>query len=248
MIFIGKASSTAGPTGERSQRRSAAPIGQSAAPIGRSAAAGRMASAPSGPGQPTGPGQPRELDETREPGGLGGLGGLGEPGGLGGLGEPGGLGKPRSTQSPAQQHSACRRVAVIVDDDAESAPALRQAAAQARQRNATLDVICLVPADADTRAVTMARVRLGELSRRACPYGMGAPVRLRVEHGDLDTVLPAIRAGVELLVPGPGIVADQTAPGPASRPPAASCPPAASRRGAQPGRGTWLHTLLQAIS
>jgi hypothetical protein len=119
---------------------------------------------------------------------------------------PGGLG---STQSPARQRSAGRRVAVIVDDSTESAPALRQAAAQARQRNATLDVICLVPAEADARAVTMARVRLGELSRRACPYGAGAPVRLRVEHGDLDTVLTAIRADVELLVPGPGIVADQ---------------------------------------
>jgi Universal stress protein family len=123
--------------------------------------------------------------------------------------EPGEPGEPGSSQSPARQGSGCRRVAVIVDGSTESAPALRQAAAQARQRNATLDVICLVPMEADARAVTMARVRLGELSRRACPYGVGAPVRLRVEHGGLDTVLPAIRAEVELLVPGPGMVADQ---------------------------------------
>ena len=118
-------------------------------------------------------------------------------------------GEPGSTQCPERQRPACRWVAVIVDGSTESAPALRQAAAQARQRNATLDVICLVPAEADARAVTMAQVRLGGLSRRACPHGVGAPVRLRVEHGDLDTVLLAIRADVELLVSGPGIVADQ---------------------------------------
>jgi len=240
MIFIGKAS-TARPTGARGQRQSPASIGQSAA-------AGGMASEPSGPGglgQPREPGQLGGLGQPREPGqpsGLGQLGGLGQPREPDETREPGGPGEPGSTQSPARQRSACRRVAVIVDGGTESAPALRRAAAQARQRNATLDVICLVPAAADTRAVTMARVRLGELSRRACPYGMGAPVRLRVEHGDLDTVLPAIRAGVELLVPGPGIVADQAAPGPAPR------PAVAPHRGAQRGRGTWLHTLLQAIS
>ena len=115
-----------------------------------------------------------------------------------------------STQhpGPAPQHSACRRVAVVVDGSIGSAPALRQAASQARQRNATLDVICLLPEDADARTVALARVRLGEFSRRACPYGMGAPVRFRVEYGVLDTVLPVIQAEVELLVtaayPGTG--------------------------------------------
>ena len=97
-----------------------------------------------------------------------------------------------------------RRVAVIVDGSPGSAPTLVQAASQARQRNATLDVICLLPEQADERALIMARVRLGELSRRACPYGVGVPVRFCVEQGDLDTVLPVIQADAELVVSGPG--------------------------------------------
>ncbi len=108
------------------------------------------------------------------------------------------------TQPPgsARQRSAHRRVAVIVDGSPESAPALRQAASQARQRNATLEVICLLPEQPDEQAVTMARVRLGALSRRACPSGAGVPLCFRVEHGDVDTVVAVIQADVELLVYG----------------------------------------------
>jgi Universal stress protein family len=139
---------------------------------------------------------------------------------------------------PAQQHSACRRVAVIVDGSTASAPALRQAASQARQRNATLDVICLLPEQANARAVTLARVRLAEFSRRACPYGVGAPVRLRVELGDLDTVRLAIQAEVELLVtiPAPDIPADQAAHRTAPHWHLVS------------PHGSWLHSLLHAPS
>jgi len=159
--------------------------------------------------------------------------------------------EPGGTGSPVPQRSACRRVAVIVDGSPESAPALRQAAAQARQRNATLDVISVVQAEADARAVTMARVQLGELSRRACPYGVGAPVRFRVEHGDLDTLLRVIRADVELLVAGPGMMADEDAPGPAAAPPApqAARPQTARTRARGPrAHSAWLHTLLHVTS
>ena len=146
-----------------------------------------------------------------------------------------------------------RRVAVIVDGSPESGPALRQAASQARQRNATLDVICLLPEQADERAVTMTRVRLGELSRRACPLGVGVPVRFRVEYGDVNIVLPVIRADVELLVSGPGIDAGQVAPEPAIAPgPGAATPtadrPAASRWGTLLPRGTWLRALRHTTS
>ena len=143
---------------------------------------------------------------------------------------------------PAQQHSADRRVAVIVDGSTASAPRLRQAASQARQRNATLDVICLLPEQADARSVTLARVRLAEFSRRACPYGIGAPVRLRVELGDLDTVRPAIRAEVELLVtiPAPDISADQAVQPIAHR--------AAPHWHLVSPHSSWLHTLLHAPS
>jgi Universal stress protein family len=108
------------------------------------------------------------------------------------------------TQPPgsARQRSAHRRVAVIVDGSPESAPALRQAASQARQRNATLEVICLLTEQPDEQAVTRARVRLGALSRRACPSGAGVPLCFRVEHGDVDTVVAVIQADVELLVYG----------------------------------------------
>jgi Universal stress protein family len=122
------------------------------------------------------------------------------------------IGNPSTT---GQARPAHRQVAVIVDGGPESAPALRQAASQARQRNATLDVICLLPEQGDERTATMARVRLGELSRRACPLGVGVPVRFRVEHGDVETVLPVIQADAELLVCGLAIEAEQVAPEPA---------------------------------
>jgi len=95
-----------------------------------------------------------------------------------------------------------RRVAVIIDGSEASAAALRRAASQARQRNALLDVVGLLPADADTQARVTARVRLGEFTRRECPYGTGAPMRLRVECGDLEVLLPLIGEGAELVLSG----------------------------------------------
>ena len=112
-----------------------------------------------------------------------------------------------------------RRVAVIVDGSSGAAPALREAAAQARQRNAVLDVICLLPDGADARAVILARVWLGEFTRRECPLGAGVPVRLRVEHGDLAAVLPVIQPSVELLLTVPAEAGTgPDAPGPAVAP------------------------------
>ncbi len=163
---------------------------------------------------------------------------------------------PGSNQLPglAQPHSAHRRVvAVIVDGSGESVSALRQAASQARQRNATLDVIYLLPEQADARAVTLARVRLGEFSRRACPYGVGAPVRLRVEQGDLAVVLSVIQADAELLVTvsgpdtGTDTEADQAVPKPTTAHQDAAHWPASYRHLMHP-RGTWLNTLLHASS
>lgn len=48
----------------------------------------------------------------------------------------------------------------------------------------------------------MARVKLGEFTRRECPYGMGVRVRLRVERGEPQTVLPEVAAEAELLING----------------------------------------------
>jgi nucleotide-binding universal stress UspA family protein len=101
---------------------------------------------------------------------------------------------------PGVPHGRPRRVVVGVDGSPGSATAFVLAAAQARQRNATLDVVCVLPADADARAATMARVMLGEFTRRVCPYGVGAPVRFRVERGDPKAVMLLMGAGAELLI------------------------------------------------
>ena len=93
-------------------------------------------------------------------------------------------------------------VVVVVDGSPESGAALRQAASQARQRNALLDIVCIVPDGTDGPASILARVKLGEFTRRECPYGMGVPVRLRVERGDPQSVLPEVAAEAELLING----------------------------------------------
>lgn len=95
---------------------------------------------------------------------------------------------------------AHRRVVVGVDGSPDSAAALVQAASQARQRNATLDVVHVLPEDADARAAVLARVMLGEFTRRVCPYGVGAPVRFRVERGNPHTMLLMVSADAELLI------------------------------------------------
>jgi len=91
-------------------------------------------------------------------------------------------------------------VVVVMDGSPESGAALRQAASQARQRNALLDIVCIVPDGTDGPASILARVKLGEFTRRECPYGMGVPVRLRVERGDPQRVLSEVAAEAELLI------------------------------------------------
>ena len=119
-----------------------------------------------------------------------------------------------------------RVVVVVVDGSPESGAALRQAASQARQRNALLDIVSVVPGgtdETDGQAPTLARVKLGEFTRHECPYGMGVPVRLRVERGDPQTVLREVAAEAELLINGlPGPAAADGGP---ARPADASAPP-----------------------
>jgi hypothetical protein len=116
---------------------------------------------------------------------------------------------------PAERPGPHRVVVVVVDGSPESGAALRQAASQARQRNALLDIVCIVPDGTDCTdgpASILARVKLGEFTRRECPYGMGVPVRLRVERGDPQRVLPEAAAGAELLInglPGPPTEGDK---------------------------------------
>jgi hypothetical protein len=61
-------------------------------------------------------------------------------------------------------------VVVVVDGSPDSGDALRQAASQARQRNALLDIVRVVPPGTEEAASVMARVKLGEFTRRECPY------------------------------------------------------------------------------
>jgi len=130
-----------------------------------------------------------------------------------------------------------RRVAVVVDGSEASAAALRHAASQARQRNALLDVVGLLPADADTQARVSARVRLGEFTRRECPYGVGAPMRLRVECGDLEVLLPLIGEGAELVLSG-------HPEAPATPGPDLGRPAATERRQTAPHHPRWRRVLL----
>ena len=95
-----------------------------------------------------------------------------------------------------------RVVVVVVDGSPESGTALRQAASQARQRNALLDIVVIVADGTDGPASILARVKLGEFTRRECPHGIGVPVRLRVERGDPQRVLPEVSAEAELLING----------------------------------------------
>jgi hypothetical protein len=153
-------------------------------------------------------------EDARHPGGT--HSGGGSPDAPGGLphhvpGEPAG---------PTGYH---RVVALVVDGSPGSGAALRQAASQARQRNALLDIVCIVPDGTDGPASILARVKLGEFTRRECPYGMGVPVRLRVERGDPQTVLPEVGAEAELLInglPGPAAAGGgpETPAGPSAPP------------------------------
>jgi universal stress protein family protein len=154
--------------------------------------------------------------------------------------------------SEAQEHPGCRRVAVVVDDSADSAAALRRAASQARQRNATLDVICIITDDADAAASTMARVKLGEFTRRECPYGVGAPVCLRVERGEPAAVHRAVSVGAELLITVYQNPAD-TGSQPGGDEPGADGPgagePGLAAGSAQPSHSLkWMHAIIHATA
>lgn len=135
---------------------------------------------------------------------------------------PGGR-PPHGPGEPPERPGHHRVVVVVVDGSPESGAALRQAASQARQRNALLDIVCLVPDSTDGPASILARVKLGEFTRRECPYGMGVPVRLRVEHGDPQRVLTEVAADAELVIsglPGPAPADDgPETPAEASAPP-----------------------------
>ncbi len=133
-----------------------------------------------------------------------------------------------------------RRVAVVIDGSDASAAALRHAASQARQRNALLDVVGLLPADADNQARVTARVRLGEFTRRECPYGVGVPMRLRVECGDLEVLLPLIGEGAELVLSGHPAAA--ATPGPELGRPAAT-----GRRQTAPHHPRWRVFLMHEL-
>jgi hypothetical protein len=139
---------------------------------------------------------------------------------------PGGL-PEQVPGEPPERPGHHRVVVVVVDSSPGSGAALRQAASQARQRNALLDIVCLVPDGTDGPASILARVKLGEFTRRECPYGMGVQVRLRVEHGDPQRVLTEVAAEAELLINGlPGPAAADDGP---ETPAEASAPPRRKR-------------------
>ena len=137
---------------------------------------------------------------------------------------------------PAQQPGHHRTVVVVVDGSPGSGEALRLGASQARQRNALLDIVYVVPDGTDGPASVMARVKLGEFTRRECPYGTGAPVRLRVECGEPHTVLLLAAAEAELIING------------LRRPPEPDEPEAAPAAAPPPRLRRWARTLIPLVS
>ena len=149
-------------------------------------------------------------------------------------------GGPHPAQLLAQPDQPPRRrvVVVVVDGSADSGEALRQAASQARQRNALLDIVHVAPAGTEGAACILARVKLGEFTRRECPYGTGVPVRLRVECGDPLMVLSLVAAEAELLINGL-----LKPPAAAGEPQAAPAVPAAA-----PRHRRWARALIPDLS
>lgn len=108
------------------------------------------------------------------------------------------LGWPETGERAAEP----RRVVVGVDWSPNSLAALRRAGAQARQRHAELDVVHVIPDDADAFTAASARATLRGVTGRVLPDDMEVPVRLRVEPGNPATVLLVVSAGAELLIIG----------------------------------------------
>ena len=95
-----------------------------------------------------------------------------------------------------------RRIVVGVDGSPNSLAALSRAIVQARVRAAELDIVQVIPDDADEAAASAARAALRELVARCAPDGVDVPVRLRVERGQPSVVLLVVSAGAELLIIG----------------------------------------------
>jgi nucleotide-binding universal stress UspA family protein len=109
-------------------------------------------------------------------------------------------GQRLDTGSVRRRHA--HRVVVGVDGSPNSLAALGRAITQARLRDAELDVVRVIPEDADESAAAAARAGLRGLIARLGPDRPDVPVRLRVERGEPAAVLLVVSAGAELLVIG----------------------------------------------
>jgi nucleotide-binding universal stress UspA family protein len=119
----------------------------------------------------------------------------------GGGSQPEGIAKAEKGDLMSGQRKP-RRVVAGVDGSPNSVAALRRAVAQARLRHADLDIVCIIPNDADAQAAAAALAMLHDSVARISPDGLDVPTRLRVERGQPATALLVVSAGAELLVIG----------------------------------------------
>jgi nucleotide-binding universal stress UspA family protein len=105
-----------------------------------------------------------------------------------------------------------RYVIAGFDGSPNSAEALRRAATEARERQARLDVVRVIPGNGGIRHRVAAWLRLRDEVAQLLPRTQHISTRLRIAHGDASTQLTRLSDRAELLVVGARLNSHHGAP------------------------------------
>ena len=94
------------------------------------------------------------------------------------------------------------RIVVGIDASPNSIVALRRAVAEARIREAILEIVHVIPECSDAQAAATASRMISALTRQVFPGGLGVPARLRIERGSPAETLVRLCTRSDLLVIG----------------------------------------------